>query len=73
MLIGRNSGGNALENVIMSKVAELLERKRHLLARIQEQPGPEQLAEIERSLKDIDQRLNEIESEELDEAPIAPR
>ena len=72
MLIGRNSGGDASE-IIMSNLAELLERKRHLLERIQEQPRPEQLAEIERSLKEIDQRLNEIESEELDDAPIAPR
>ena len=56
----------------MSKVAELLEQKQTLLERMQEQPGPDQLAEIERGLKEINEALNEIESEELDDAPIAP-
>lgn len=55
----------------MSKVAELLERKQTLLERMQEQPDPERLAEIERRLKEINEALNQLESEELD-APIAP-
>jgi chaperonin cofactor prefoldin len=56
----------------MSKVAELLEQKQTLLERMQEQPGPDQLAEIERGLKEINEALNEIESEGHDDAPIAP-
>ena len=54
----------------MSKIEEPLERKRSLLKRMQEQADPERLAEIERGLKEIDETLNRLESEELD-APVA--
>ena len=56
----------------MSNVAELLERKRTLLDRMQKQPEPECIVEIRHELQEIDEVLNRIESDELD-APIAPK
>jgi hypothetical protein len=53
----------------MRKVVELRERKRTLLDRRQE-AHPEQLAEIERDLQEIDRILTRLESEEA--PPTAP-
>jgi hypothetical protein len=54
----------------MSNVAELLERKRTLLDRMQKQSDPERLAETQHELQEIDGSLNRIEADKLD-APIA--
>jgi len=62
----------ACSEIVMSKVAELLERKQRLLGRLREQPNSTQLLEIERGLKEIDEALNRIESEEHDDAPDTP-
>lgn len=56
----------------MAKVAELLERKKRLLERLREKPSPEQLPEIQRGLKEIDEALNRIETEHHGDAPEAP-
>ena len=53
----------------MRHIAELLERKRMLLDRRRE-ADPEQLAEIERDLKEIDRTLSRLELEEA--PPTAP-
>jgi hypothetical protein len=55
----------------MSKVAELLEWKQTLLERMVEQSDPERLAEIQLRLNEVNDALNQLESEELD-ARIAP-
>jgi hypothetical protein len=56
----------------MRKVVELLERKRTLLDRRQE-AHPEQLAEIERDLQEINRILTRLESEEAPPtAPLGP-
>ncbi|WP_439373097.1 hypothetical protein [Bradyrhizobium sp. DASA03120] len=54
----------------MRDVAELLERKRMLLAR-REEAEPHRLAEIEREIQEIDEVLSQLESKE---APLtAPK
>ena len=58
--------------IVMSKVAELLERKQRLLGRLREERNSTQLLEIERGLKEIDEALNRIESEDRDGAPDTP-
>jgi hypothetical protein len=47
----------------MSNVAELLERKRTLLDRMQKQSEPERLAETQHELQEIDESLNRIEAD----------
>jgi hypothetical protein len=64
-------GGDTSE-VNMSNVAELLERKRTLLDRMQKQSDPERLLETQHELQEIDESLNRIEADKLD-APIAPK
>ncbi len=41
----------------MTTLAKLLARKRHLLDRLQEGPGPHERGEIERLLAEIDEAL----------------
>jgi hypothetical protein len=53
----------------MTTVATLLARKQKLLELLQEQPGPAELAEIDRQLVEINQALDLIEGTE---APISP-
>jgi hypothetical protein len=48
----------------MTTVATLLARKQKLLELLQEQPGPTELAEIDRQLTEINQALDLIESAE---------
>ena len=45
----------------MATVAKLLARKRQLLDRLREDPGPNERAEIERLLADIDAALDLLE------------
>jgi hypothetical protein len=68
--LDQENGGDTSE-LAMSKVAELLEWKQTLLERMVEQSDPERLAEIQLRLKEINDALNQLESEELD-ARIAP-
>ena len=53
----------------MTTVATLLARKQKLLELLQDQPGPAELAEIDRQLTEINQALDVIES---NDAPISP-
>jgi hypothetical protein len=53
----------------MTTVGTLLARKQKLLELLQGQPGPAELAEIDRQLTEINQALDIIESTE---APISP-
>ena len=53
----------------MTTVATLLARKQKLLELLQDQPGPAELAEIDRQLTEINQALDLIES---NDAPISP-
>jgi hypothetical protein len=45
----------------MTTVANLLARKQQLLERLQENPGPNERAEIERLLAQVDAALNLLE------------
>lgn len=54
----------------MTTVAALLARKQKLLELLQDQPGPAELAEIDRQLTEINQALDVIESTEA--PPISP-
>lgn len=45
----------------MTSVAALLTQKQHLLSRLEEYPGPNERAEIERLLDRIDAELNAVE------------
>jgi hypothetical protein len=45
----------------MSTTANLLARKRQLLDRLQEDPGPHERGQIERMLEQIDTALNRLE------------
>ena len=53
----------------MTTVATLLARKQKLLELLDNQPGPAELAEIDRQLTEINQALDLIES---NDAPISP-
>ena len=53
----------------MTTVAALLARKQKLLELLNNQPGPAELAEIDRQLTEINQALDLIES---NDAPISP-
>jgi hypothetical protein len=51
----------AIQDYPMTTVAKLLARKRQLLDRLQQDPGPNERAEIERLLADIDATLDLLE------------
>ena len=48
----------------MTTVAKLLARKQMLLARLQEEPGPNERDEIERLIAEIDEALRLLEDSE---------
>jgi hypothetical protein len=48
----------------MTTVAKLLARKQMLLARLQEEPGPNERDEIERLIAEIDEALTLLEGSE---------
>lgn len=64
------SGGNASEPTSMNRIAELLERKRFLLARKQDQTDRNLLAVIQHDLREIDAALTRLEMEQV--PPTAP-
>ena len=45
----------------MTSLAKLLTRKQQLLARLEEEPGPNERAELERILKKVDAALSSLE------------
>jgi hypothetical protein len=46
---------------LMTSIAELLTQKHHLLSRLEEHPGPNERAEIERLLRKVDAELNAVD------------
>ncbi|HLG82614.1 MAG TPA: hypothetical protein VKY22_16495 [Bradyrhizobium sp.] len=56
----------------MTTVATLLARKQKLLELLHEQPGPAELAEIDRQLVEINQALDLIESTGAPTSPERP-
>ena len=45
----------------ITSIAELLTQKQHLLSRLEEHPGPNERAEIERLLDKVDAELNALD------------
>jgi hypothetical protein len=45
----------------MTSLAKLLTRKQQLLARLEEEPGPNERTELERILKNVDAALSSLE------------
>jgi hypothetical protein len=52
----------------MSTAATLLARKQQIVDRLQEDPGPNERAELERLLQEIDSALNDLENAGLSTA-----
>lgn len=57
----------------MSTAATLLARKQQIVDRLQEDPGPNERAELERLLQEIDSALNDLENAGLSTAKNEPQ